>query len=222
VEDINVKRINIMRVTCAALTVALMLPIAACNKKSSNELTNRMTEKELSEAKETEFMLLSHPWEKEQQEEDTADFDDVKDKILFVPRIGSIVNGDPVFNALPPEGYDGGKGQVVYLHIDVNNGSTTEEAVIDFEDFSDLKTKLRAEFDKDIANGTPKVPLNEEYKRLIKLYEAVIDGSVELITQDYLDSYLEYFYKNRGSSDADSYYWQMDDGKVAAIKDNIR
>lgn len=220
-EDTNVKRINIIRVTCAALLVAFMLPFTACSK-SSKGLTNHMTEKEISEAKETEFMLLDHPWEKEQQEEDTSSFDDAKDKILFAPRIGSIVNGDPVFNAIPPEGYDGGSGQTVYWHVDVNNGSTTEEAVIDFEDFGDLKTKLRAEFDKDIANGQNKVPVNEEYRRLIKLYEAVIDGSAELIDKDYLDSYLEYYYKSKGSSDTDSYYWQMDDGKVAAIKDNIR
>ena len=215
------KRINIIRVTCAALLVAFMLPFTACSK-SSKGLTNHMTEKEISEAKETEFMLLDHPWEKEQQEEDTSSFDDAKDKILFAPRIGSIVNGDPVFNAIPPEGYDGGSGQTVYWHVDVNNGSTTEEAVIDFEDFGDLKTKLRAEFDKDIANGQNKVPVNEEYRRLIKLYEAVIDGSAELIDKDYLDSYLEYYYKSKGSSDTDSHYWQMDDWIVAAIKDNIR
>ena len=56
------------------------------------------------------------------------------------------------------------------------------------------------------------------------LFEYVVreDGSAELIDKDYLDSYLEYYYKSKGSSDTDSYYWQMDDGKVAAIKDNIR
>ena len=70
--------------------------------------------------------------------------------------------------------------------------------MIDFEDFGDLKTKLRAEFDKDIANGQNKVPVNEEYRRLIKLYEAVIDGSAELIDKDYLDSYLSITIRAKG------------------------
>ncbi len=221
------------------LMLAVMTSMSACAKQTevtgstegSTEgskaqpvkLTNRMTDKELQTSKETDFILLDHPWEQYMTKDDsnTKDFSGYKDKIFFIPEIGSIVYGNPVFNALPNEGYDGGAGTVVFMHMDDGTGNmpVTE---IKYDSFDDLKTKLRAEWDKEIAGGYPKVPADEEYDSMIKLYEAVIEGKTEMLDKADLDEYLEYYYSGGSETAANSYYWQMNDDKVSAIKDNIR
>jgi len=220
------KRININSVIAAVMPAAILLLFTACSAGAgktdgSNGLVNRMTEKELSEAQETEFMLLDHPWEKAEETEDEAGFNEVKEKILFAPGLGSIVYGNPVFNALPPDGYDGGSGQISFMHFDSKTGETAYTE-ISFDDYEDLKTKIRKEFDKDIAGGYPKVPADEDYRSLISLYDAVISGDAEPLDKKFLDDYMEYYYNGGVSSESDSYYWQMDDEKVRAIKDSIK
>ena len=127
-----------------------------------------------------------------------------------------------MFNALPPKGYDGGAGTTYFGHFDSSTNDNTYEE-ISFDNLEDAKKVLRKEYDEEIANGYPKVPADENYELLIALYGAVVSGDYEEIDQAFLDEYLEYYYGTNGGvvQDSDSMYWEMDDEKVAAIKDNI-
>ena len=191
---------------------------AGCANTSKTKLANHMTALEKERSVKTEFQLLNKPWEKEKKEE--KDYSYLKDKICFCPKIGAIVHGNLVFNALPEEGYDGGAGQVVCQQYDPSTGEFTY-IELTYNDFDDLKAQLRTKYDELIATGYPGDPANEDYNNLISLYKAVIAGEAEIIDQDFLDEYRKYYYSQGGSSDSDSMYWQMDDEKVAAIKDSI-
>lgn len=199
-------------------------------EETERVLVNHMTEKELAVAEKTEFMLLDKPWESIQTSESyqasesdaSEDYSDIKDKILYCEGIGAIVHCEPVFNALPPKGYDGGAGTTYFGHFDSSTNDNTYEE-ISFDNLEDAKKVLRKEYDEEIANGYPKVPADENYELLIALYGAVVSGDYEEIDQAFLDEYLEYYYGTNGGvvQDSDSMYWEMDDEKVAAIKDNI-
>lgn len=205
------------------LTTTAVSSLSGCavmtNNSATQKITNHMTQTELERSEKTEFQLLNKPWEKEETQEE-KDYSYLNDKICFVPKIGAIVHGNPVFNSLPEEGYDGGEGTVIYHDFDVSTGETTEVELV-FGSFEDLKKQLRERFDVLIASGYPAVPANEEYNDLIKLYEAVIAGEVEIISQELLDEYMDFYYSQGGNSDSESMYWQMDDSEVAAIQDNI-
>ena len=191
--------------------------------KQDNLLNNHMTEKELAAAEETEFMLLDKPWESAQASESDAaeeDYSNLKDKILYCEGFGAIVNEEPVFNPLPPAGYDGGSGTVEFMHVDQVDGSWEIEEV-SFDNLEDAKTKLRAEYDEDIANGHQKVPTDIEYNNSIKLFEAVAENDYETTTQEYIEHYLDYYYGSMSNQDSESMYWEMDEEKVSAIKDYI-
>ncbi len=215
------------------LTVFLLCLILACSTACSSEkpkesgeiennaLVNHMTQKELDEARETAFMLLDHPWEAYDKSADSSAFDELCQKIIFNPGLGALVSGNPVFDALPPAGYDGGSGSTVFRHYDPASGDLSAEELY-FDDYEELKTMLRAAYDKDIAAGYPKVPADENYESLIRLYDAVIAGNTESIGQELFDAYLEHYYNGGADAETDHFYWQMNDAEVAAIKDHIR
>ncbi len=206
---------------------------------AAGKLVNRMTEKEAGMARETEFQLLDKPWEKaadsdssddnadaktddntDGNREYTEDYSSLSKKICYCEGIGAIVYGEPVFNALPPKDYAGGAGKAIFLHIDPKSSETfTEE--IEYDNLNDAKAKFRAEYDEDIAGGYPKVPADEAYNSLITLYDAVVSGDYELIEEDYLDKYMDFYYGSFEETDSDSMYWEMDEEKVAAIQDHI-
>ena len=187
--------------------------------RAKTKLTNHMTTTELERSGKTEFQLLNKPWEKDKTH-DSKDFSYLKDKICLVPKIGAIVHGEPLFNSLPPEDYDGGAGKVIFHEFDVKTNEITEAELV-FDSFEDLKKQFRKKYDALIKSGYPAAPANEEYNSLIKLYEAVIEGSVEIVDQKLLEEYMDFYYSKGGNSEDDSMYWQMDDTKVAAIKDSI-
>ena len=190
---------------------------------SKDEFTNHMTAKEREAAVRTELMLLDKPWETENSEKskEEKDYSYLNDKVVYCEGLGAIVHGEPVFNALPPAGYDGGAGVIAFGHFDVATSDTTYEDVA-FESLEDAKMKLREEYDVDIANGFQKVPADESYEQLIALYDAVVSGDYEEVDQEFIDEYMEFYYKNSGSAqDSDSMYWEMDEEKVATIKDHI-
>lgn len=184
-------------------------------------LTNHMTQTELQRASQTDLMLLDHPWESKMnsEAEDDDKFMSLKDGVCLVPGIGAVVYGEPVFNALPPAGYDGGPGTVIFMNVDQQTGDTSGEE-LSFNNYDELKVKLRVKYDDSIANGYPKEPADEEYDCLIKLYDAVIEGRTVEIDTTLLDEYLEFYYL-RGMQNEESYYWEMDDAAVEAIKDSI-
>ncbi len=217
------KRIAAMMLTAIMLMTSCSQTTPTTGTGSSGEqtgvLVNHMTQTELQRSSQTDFRLLDHPWESRMNTGDKTDFTVFKDKVCFVPNIGAVVYGEPVFNAFPPEGYDGGSGTVVFLHVDQKTGETSPEE-LSFDNYDDLKLKLRAEYDGCIASGYPKVPADEEYDCLIKLYDAVIEGSAEQIDGSLLDEYLDFYYSG-GAQNKDSYYWEMDDKAVEAIKDSI-
>ncbi len=229
---------NICRQAAAViLSAAIILGAAGCgdagraNETSETEstsecvetervLVNHMTEKELAAAEKTEFMLLDKPWESIQTSESyqasesdaSEDYSDIKDKILYCEGIGAIVHCEPVFNALPPKGYDGGAGTTYFGHFDCSTNDNTYEE-ISFDNLEDAKKVLRKEYDEEIANGYPKVPADENYELLIALYGAVVSGDYEEIDQPFLDKYIDYYYSNNGvvDQDSDSMYWEMDE-----------
>ncbi len=205
------------------LTATSVCSLAGCTISLENsaekKLVNHMTEAELERSEKTEFQLLNKPWETEKSAE-AKDFSYLNDRICLVPEIGAIVHGEPVFNALPPEDYDGGPGNVNFNEYDVSTGNSTLVELV-FEDFEDLKKQLRERYDALIKSGYPSVPANQEYSDLIKLYDAVIAGNIEIIDHELLDEYMDYYYSQGGNSEDESMYWQMDDAKVAAIKDSI-
>lgn len=206
----------------ACLMAGVMFMPTACSApapEESGKLINHMTEKELSESKETEFMLTDHPWEEYISKAESG-FEEYENGIVYAKGFGAVVFGNPVFNALPPEGYDGGEGTTMFLHCDPATGELKSKELV-FGSFDEFKTKLREEFDEDIAAGYPKVPADEEYDAIIRLYDAVISGKEKPAGQDELEKYMEYYYKNAGNNDTDSFYWQMDDAKVSLIKDSI-
>ena len=179
-------------------------------------LTNHMTQKELDAAKKTDFRLLDHPWEQYMDKNDDSKFAYLKDKICLGKEYGALINGEPLFNAVPKIDYDGGSGSVVFLHFD------NSEELITYDSFDVLKVKLRAAYDQEIASGYQKVPADELYDDTIKLYEAVINKTAEQIDNSVIKEYMDYYYATNGNSqDADSMYWQMDDKEVTGIKDNI-
>ncbi|SCW60009.1 Putative esterase [Ruminococcaceae bacterium YRB3002] len=211
------------------MTVSVLASLTACAGATETEqtdgtentvLVNHMTPREIEESKETEFQLLDKPWENASGGTDSNPYAGYKDKILLGSEYGAIIHGNPVFNALPPKDYDGGSGTVVFQHFNMDSGEIAEEEIV-FSDYEDLKIKLRAEFDEEIANGVPAVPIDNDYADLISLYDAVIAGNVEIISQDDLKQYMEYFYENAGAEDEEVQYWEMDDSKVAVIRDNI-
>ncbi len=213
----------------AILSAVIMMGMTGCgsNVESSNErLTNHMTEKEKEAAEKTEFMLLDKPWECDDTERSKGgkDYSYLKDKIVYCEGLGAIVNGEPVFNALPPKGYDGGAGTTYFGHFDFSTNDTTYEE-ISFESLEDAKDVLRKEYDEEIANGYPKVLADENYELLTALYDAAASGDYEKVDQAFIDEYLDYYYNNNGvvdwDSETESMYWEMDDEKVAAIKDSI-
>ena len=177
-----------------------------------------MTDLEKERSQKTEFRLLDKPWETGQSEE--KDYTYLEDKVCFCPLIGAIVHGNLIFNALPKTGYDGGAGRVIFLEFDVNTYEQKEIELV-YEDFDDLRSQFREKYDELIAAGYPSVPANEEYNDLIALYEAVITGEAEIIDQDFLDEYRDYYYSQGRQVNDDSMYWQMDEDKVASIKDHI-
>ena len=210
----------------SAMPLVLMITSSACvNTPEKEEITektslvNHMTDRELSEAEETGFMLLSHPWEA-YMEPASDKFTQYQTKIVFQPGLGAIVNGDPVFNALPSEDYDGGSGAVTYMHMDNGtNGFSMEDIV--YEDYEDFKAQLRSLIDEDIAAGYQQVPADEEYEAIIRLYDAVIEGTVEPAEEGEIDEYMDWYYSGQTSTDEDSFYWQMDDEAVSQIQDSI-
>jgi predicted alpha/beta superfamily hydrolase len=205
------------------LTATAVSSFSGCafspENSAGRKLTNHMTQTELERSAKTEFRLLDKPWETEETPAE-KDYSYLNDKICFVPKIGAIVHGNPVFNCLPEEDYDGSAGTAVYHDFDVSTGESTEIELV-FGSFEDLKKQLRERFDVLIASGYPAVPANEEYSCVIELYEAVIADEVEIIDQELLDEYMDFYYSQGGNSDSESMYWQMDDSKVAAIKDSI-
>ena len=214
--------------TVLAVTVVMSLLTACTGPKSDPGATvsetilqNRMTRAELNKTNETKFMLLDHPWESASGEAQTNEFNGYKDKVYFIPGLGALVYGEPVFNAIPPENYAGGPGTLTFQHYFPNTDEFSYEE-IRFENYDDLRSKLRAEYDKDIAAGYPKVPADQNFNNLIALYDAVIAGATETIAEDAFNEYLKYYYDSGSKSGSDSFYWQMDDNKVEAVKENIR
>ena len=184
-------------------------------------LINHMTQAELAAAEHTEFQLLDHPWEKFTETKSVdSEYEGYKDKILVGTKYGAIVYGEPVFNAMLPSDYDGGAGEIVFLFFDAQT-SQTEEVLIEFTDYEDLKGKLREQFDKEIEGGSPKVPTDEDYNTLITLYDAILSGKTESIDSDKIEDYLDYYYEHAGEDSQDSMYWEMDDAAVKAISGSI-
>ncbi len=210
----------------AAVMVAAMSAAAfiACDSKDDAKteqikLVNHMTQTELERTKETEFQLLNKPWES--QDTASEQYSDTKNHIYLCENIGAIVYGNPIFNALPHADYDGGAGEVVFQHVDITTGVMTF-ATLTYQDYDDLKAQIRAEYDVDVSEyGLQQFLADEDYEDLITLYDAVIGGSAEAISQEYLDGYMDYYYSNAGGSD-DSMYWDFDEGEVDSIKDHVK
>ncbi|MBR6256012.1 MAG: hypothetical protein IKR23_01425 [Lachnospiraceae bacterium] len=186
----------------------------------TDRLINHMTDTELSGTLETDFMLLDKPWEKASQlsSENAASISN--NKIYLGDRYGAIVYGTPLFNALPSADYDGGAGEVVYYHTDISTGENTE-TLLSYSDYDDLKEKLREETETDIKNGHQRFLAEGDLNSIIALYDAVLDGSVQMINSDIIEDYMNYYYASKSGGNDESMYWEMDEDKVAAIKDNI-
>lgn len=179
-----------------------------------------MTQTELDKTAETEFQLLDKPWEKFVSDTG-SDYDYLKEKVCLGSEFGALVHGTPCFAQMLPEGYDGGAGEIVFLFFEAST-SETKEHLITFDSYEDLKTKLRAEIDAEVEGGYSREPADEDYKTMITLYDAIMAGQTEEIEQKIFEEYCKSYYSKAGtSSNEDSMVWQMDEGKVGAIKNNI-
>lgn len=205
------------------LAFSILASMTACTSTPEPEaparLTNHMTAAELAAASETTFQLLDKPWEAYETEEDTT-YDYLMDKVCLGETYGAIVYGTPCYNALPPKDYDGGAGTVCFLHTELSTGDITQTE-IDFEDYEDLKVKLRAEFDADIAAGYQGPVADKEYEDLITLYDAVIAGETMSISEAVMHGYSEYYFQHGTVSSDSSMYWEFDDAPVEEIKDLV-
>ena len=196
---------------------------AAESSKNEVTLTNHMTEKELSEAEKTDFQLLNKPWEtaSDTSAEAAGEYSSVQDKIYYCEGYGSIIYGELNFNAMPPKDYDGGAGETEFCHMDAKTGDVSFET-LEFASVGDAKEKIRAAIDEDIANGYQKVPADRNYESIAKLYDAVIDGDVEIVDSEFIHGYMDIYYALLSSQDSsDSMYWEMDEEKVESIKESI-
>ncbi len=180
-----------------------------------------MTQEELSRTSQTDFMLLDKPWENYLGADDNSEYSQMENRIVLGLGYGAIVKGTPCFNALPPRGYAGGAGEVHYYNYDATTG-VAEDIVIVFDNFDDLRVKLREQYDELINSGYPGVVADAEYENLISLYEAVISGEAEYVDNEVIDDYMEQF-QNSSETVAvnDSIYWEMDEERVDSIRDKI-
>ena len=208
-----------MYAAAVILMMSLILIVSGCSGLQP-KVTNHMTQMELDEAVRTEFQLLNKPWE-QYMSDPAADYDHLKDKVYIGTEYGALVYGIPCFANMLPDDYDGGAGEIVFLHFSVSTSETTEH-LITFDSYEDLKAKLRAEYDAQIKEGFQSVPANEEYNTLITLYDAIVAGQTEVIDHSIISAYCESYYSQKGtSSDEYSMYWLMDEDRVDAIKDSI-
>ena len=177
-------------------------------------LVNHMTPEELKASGQTELKLLTKPWD--------GGSDDVKDKVFMGEEYGALVYGVPIFAAMPPEGYDGKSGKTTFSHYDMNDGNLIETVELEFKDYEEFKTLLRAEFDKDIQNGFPKVPADEDYDLIVKLYDAVIDGKCEKIKNEDLSKYIDAYYDSKRGGDKKVTAWEFDEEEIKNLGDSLR
>jgi predicted alpha/beta superfamily hydrolase len=191
---------------------------AAQNEQS--EWKNHMTQRELAESVETEFQLLDKPWEKYTADTE-SEYDHLKEKVCLGSEYGALVYGKPCFPDMLPEGYDGGAGEIVFLYFKASTSETLEHKIT-FENYEDLKAKLRAEIDAEVKEGYPSIPADEDYNTLTALYDAIMADRTEVIDQRTFEAYCNTYYSQKDeSSTEDSMYWQMDEDKVRAINDSI-
>lgn len=206
------------------ISISTIFFSACTSKLDSNvpvQLENHMTQEELSRVSQTDFMLLDKPWENYQVVDDNSEYGSMENRIVIGSEYGAIVNGTPCFNALPPRDYSGGAGEVHYYNYDATTG-VSEDIVITFENFDELRVKLRERYDELIDSGFPGVVADAEYENLISLYEAVISGEAEYVDNEVIDNYMEHFQNSSESiTNDDSFYWEMDEDDVDSIKDKI-
>lgn len=134
---------------------------------------------------------------------------------------GFVVRGVPGFYIVPPAEYDGGAGKIKVLHYDPETYESSE-TTIEFTDYDDLKTKLKADFDSsDELDSSMK---DRRYNDSIELLDAIIDGSVVKLKRGTMEEYLNYYMENASTllPSADSMYWRFDEQEMISIKDNIR
>lgn len=212
------ERKTIKRITASVLLVSVIASVTGC-LKPTGRLACHMTQKETESVSETEFRLLDKPWEQYAGDKD-KNYDYLKDKVCLGKEYGALVYGKPCFVNMLPEGYDGGKGEIVFLYFS-SKTSQTEEHLITFDNYDDLKKKLRAEIDAEIKEGYQQVPANENYDTIIALYDALMAGKTEVVDQSIIDEYCEYYFQGNTSSAENSMYWDFDEAQVSKIRDSI-
>lgn len=136
---------------------------------------------------------------------------------------GLVVNGSVYFAYNPPFNYDGGAGTTYAIHFNPATGEASNP-VIEFRNYDDFKTKLRADLDEQVEGGMLD-PENADntYDDMVTLYDAVIDGTAVEFPRGTIDAYYD-FIRNSESKlpTEDSYTWDFDEEAVAAIKDQIK
>ena len=200
----------IKRTAAVIAVIQLLLAMTSCiGREYKNELINKMTEAEKERSSKTELQILDEPWN-----EYTNDFAGI---VYYIEGFGALVYGSPCFDPLPPEGYDGGAGSVIYRHL--IQDKDPEEIV--FEDYEDFKEQLSELIEEDIKAGYPRVPAEEHFDDIIGLYDAYIAGETQDIDRDDLEAYLEQYWAGEVDTGSDGMYWEMDKEKVEAIRDSI-
>ncbi len=137
---------------------------------------------------------------------------------------GAIVNGELIFDCLPDKDYDGGAGKCSSYHYNLEDYTKSYSVEIEFSDYDDLKKKLREDMDVKISEGsTFAEAADEDYDNIIAIYDAVIDGSVEIIPYETISMCLDYFMENGKQSGLDetAYTWEFSEAAVDRIKDRI-
>ena len=194
----------IKRTAAVIAVIQLLLAMTSCiGREYKNELINKMTEAEKERSSKTELQILDEPWN-----EYTNDFAGI---VYYIEGFGALVYGSPCFDPLPPEGYDGGAGSVIYRHL--IQDKDPEEIV--FEDYEDFKEQLSELIEEDIKAGYPRVPAEEHFDDIIGLYDAYIAGETQDIDRDDLEAYLEQYWA--GEVDTGDYgfknrfcmYWRV-------------
>lgn len=134
---------------------------------------------------------------------------------------GFVVNGVPGFYIIPPADYDGGAGKLDVLHYDPETYESST-VTIEFSDYDDLKTKLKADFDG--ASELDSTEKDRRYNDSVRLLDAIIGGSVIRLERGTMEKYMNYYAEH--SKDllpaADSMYWRFDEQAMMSVKDNIR
>ena len=154
---------------------------------------------------------------------------------IFRAVVDNMILGD----YLPQADYDGGAGE--YYASRLNDELIFESVTVGYSDFDDFKAKLRDTIDDECeayvtiyAAGDPDPDTLEKYKsftktyfddiydKTVRLYQAVMDGDYNTMTNEEADRFAEALEKSQDNEeDGGDARWEFDAEAVEAIKDRI-